>query len=359
MSTSLLKRKPREVEFSHRQSHITAGDIFTMLYSGLEPLVTRNIQERRDARNLSSLSNGVIEQNPNEKARIIDQYLDEWRSSLPGEDISAKVTFDDNSRTDFKVTARKNFSTSTAKLPSIVYLHDNDGHVVILREARSYDPSTIISALARDRFGNKFDINASSQFMSQTDGELASASRRGVMYIPEPQLLLALECLYEEGTIERLTPHFALVGTDDTKMWYLRNLLPSNRDIGFDLEESGNYLGTLHAVGLMEILDRQLAHYCRTKSGIVNFDPDFMTHTTNKNRLEQHDMGDVEARLKESEGSDLCPRYNKRDFRRMKQVAHNFMNELKTSGIDQETIFQYLKKDINPANGPKSLVTLT
>tara|TARA_Y100000310_G_scaffold345838_1_gene470963 strand:- start:11085 stop:12212 length:1128 start_codon:yes stop_codon:yes gene_type:complete len=364
MAGGFINKKPREIRLKYQGTDIPAEQIFQTMYQDLEPLVDSNVsfQNMGSSRRYRAMRDG----RSGHKSDPSERLISDWTKTLPevGE-FQADVTFDDGTTTTYDIGERKNFDKGILKLPSIVYLVSEDGTQVILREARRYPLDGIVKKQAIKHFGNRFDIKASDQYeksdelvteederQAETDLLIPSKDNQ-VMYVPEPQLLLALEQIYQDfdGNISRLTPEMAIVDSQEDKLWFVREYLPDMMNSQFSTEKVGQYIGTLHALGLMEIMDRQLIHYCLFKQGLVNYDPDFMTHTRNTIMLTQRDTESFLQELK-SNNHQGAIHLEDEDFKDMRKRASRLMEELDQKGINRKTIYDYLSKSIDIESVP-------
>ncbi|MFO8015993.1 MAG: hypothetical protein R6U32_02730 [Candidatus Woesearchaeota archaeon] len=352
MADGFLYRQPREVSFRYQGERIGPEAVFEVLYNGLESLIEYNKQNR--------LAGGNRRKRRNQKGDNLSNKKNDSVSGYP--EIYADVKFDDASRKTYHVEPRTNYEKkSIVKKPSIAYLVGEDGHVAIMREARKYSLDDFLGKLINNNFGNKFDRDATRQFYEhQNDGQekgegnrtSIKCSERKTMYIPEPNLLSALESLYNDNRIKRLTPDFRVIDAGDEKMHYLRDFLPALVDVSMDYEKLGRYFGRLHALGLMENLDRQMIHYCLIGDEVGNFDPDVMMHSENRTLVHHREMEDITGELAELLNGEAVPLFTARgmtqpQMKKIKEARKRTMEELEERGITPSTICSYLAKDIS------------
>ena len=113
---------------------------------------------------------------------------------------------------------------------------------------------------------------------------------KDVCLITEPSLIFALEQIYKEDIVPRITPNLRILKGSKRNLWYLRNFLPSVRDSPLNMDEAMTYSGTLRGLGLMDTMDVDESHYCLDKKGeIVNIDPDFFCFTPHGGIIDNRD----------------------------------------------------------------------
>ncbi len=339
MSTLFLDRIPREISFTYRDAQIHPREVFINLYEGLERVVEVS---RRKYFGRSVAREGMRLR----PEKGVDELYAEWIDT-PTE-ITAEIVFNDNTKSSFSVEKRTNFKKERLlKFPSIAYLQDHKGNMLILREARAYSLDDLILPFVKRRAqGIKFDLERTRQFYDNVQSSLVTpADSRKMMYLPEPHLLAALEKVYAEAPhLHRLTPRVATVASSEDKLWYLRDyysqVVP---DTPVDLDALGNYFGTLHALGLMEFIDRQMIHYGFRMDGLQNYDPDFMLHSQSSSFLEGSDWEDLKKELAETNDS-FTQRKTQRGLKdRMNRVQERLAREL---GISRTTLFSHLSGTI-------------
>ena len=337
-------KKPREIKLKFKGETITPRQVFQIFYQGLEPLIKANIKavQKKDIRR-SPTSRKYSDSKLEEEARELHR---KWLKEFPEEEASAEVIFDDKTRMNYSLKKRTNFDLTLVAPPSIIYMQDAaDESRAVLREARTYNPREWVSKLGCRRFGKLFDIPASEQFYFDDKEELkVPEDKRSVIYIPEPHLLLALEDLYQLH-FPRITPEIHVIDAEDKTLWYIRRLLPTLVNSEFDFRKLARYYGASHALGLMEMLDRQVVHYCSLRNRVVNYDPDVITHTRKITILAQKDITDLMENLdwdSEKYNLHVYPE-NKKEFRGISEDARTRLGE---AGFNQETIFGKLRKKI-------------
>lgn len=278
----------REVYFTSKGAESSAGAVFNSIYSSLDPLIAHN--------NVIALREGnLLYQAGQAKAgfsRDAENLFSDAMRKVSSLDHGAIMTvhFDDHSRKVYKIKPRTNFDPTLVKRPNVLYLESLDGDTKILREARSLDETAISIPLlerhAREQVQGKYKgLIYSGMVPSSSD-----CGRTDVFVLSENQLVMALEQIYAEGIADRITPKIDVVGASDSRVWYARDFLRSARDMSLNLGSFLNYEGTLNGLGLMDILDNQVEHYCLDSKGrVVNIDPDFWTFTKNSDIIDNHD----------------------------------------------------------------------
>jgi hypothetical protein len=196
----------------------------------------------------------------------------------------------------------------------------------------------------RKKLENKFDALVTKQFYepeSEQDEIILPKKNSSIILIPEPQLMAALERIHTEAKIRRLTPHPWVIdaSAEEGKLWLLRNYLPVILpDTNVSPRMLGDYLGTLHSLGLMEFIDRQLVHYGCEGCNLVNYDPDVMTHTLSKKTIDDRERRDLESEAK-AENSSLYFSLGA-ILREMKRSRKH----LEDQGVNKALIFDYLPR---------------
>jgi hypothetical protein len=332
MSNAFLRRQPKEITFEIDGTIVKPGDMFDHAYSGLGKLVGLNVAPQRGRHKYEDQSDDAAE------------LKEEWQRQVPPEGMVAKVTFDDRSKQAYTVAARTNFSTTIRKLPSIMYLVDDDsGSFVILREARRYDQSpTVVEATKGLR--NKFDWNATNQFYDDTSDKVKPAKTKCAMYIPEPNLIAAMEQLYSDMSFPRITLPVNAVDVSSDKLWIVRDFLPLALDYTFTAEKWGEHLGRLHSLGLMDFPDRQLVHYCMMEGqNWGNYDPDFALHTASQPMIQHRELTDIAQVYASEAGKYNIAEAVKPFIKKVKKAIRATREQLQSTGITSATIFNFLK----------------
>ena len=331
MALNFLMKDPREITFELNDKKISPEQVFKHLYAGLDHIISENYKKEF----LGKRKKGHTEQ----------WFPDQTTG------ITAEVEFDDTSRIKYSVEARTNFDFNyILKTPSIAYLRAKDS-IVILREAKKHDEE-MIKKVCFKRFQNSFDMEATKQFYQANDAPLEPKKYKGVIYLPEPNLTQALEQIYMEQDINRVTPKHAYVDSSEDKLWYLREFLTIAKDTSFKAETFAKYFSVLHSLGLMEILDRQTIHYSLIDNEVGNYDPDFFTYSKSKKKVIETDWNDIKNTFLSEQFP--IPNEPKVYFKCMKSIMNKQMDELAKKGIDDDTILKYIHTSITP-NGPYNL----
>src|SRR3989344_216107 len=349
MSEKFLGKKPREIRFCYQGQLINPEEIFNLFYKGLEQLVETNIRASKKNHKHRSLAAPVFDNYKNTKeAEESEKIVKQWIRYFPKEKVTAQITFDNNSKRRFTLRKRTNFNASILKLPSVIYLHGEDGSRAILREARTYSIDDVIAKIACRKFGIDFDPKTSRQFQANDNETKVSLPQRkdNIIYIPEPQLLVALEQLYNSN-FPKITPEIFVVSSLDNKLWYIRDLLPTLVNTEFDFEKLGRYFGAMHSLGLMDSIDRQIIHYCTIKGHLVNFDPDIIMHTRKLSTLTQKDFDDLVEKLQEEKDKYNLHVFDE-EIRKLRKASEETRIKLETDCFNQETIFDYLSRKVDP-----------
>lgn len=353
-SFGFIDQKPRKIILKQGDTTITPEEVFHKMYAPLQQLVADNIQDYLHTSNRADQITTTIRE---EKHKRNTQTINFWGKQVP-KNITATVTFDDNSEKTYKVRPRKNFKTSILKLPSIAYLDDEIGNHVMLREARNYGLEGVVKVKANRTFKNKFDLAASEQFNVNNENGAndlvqPSKNKSSVMYIPEPQALLALEQAYEEITLPRITPRMMTIDSSEDKLWYLRDYLPIALDTEINAFKMGTYLATLHTLGFMEVMDRQAVHYAIGRQGIVNYDFDFIVHTL-RNDLHEDYAEFKQVIAEEQELSDTIY-LDDQTKEALKKVYNEMKSLFNSKGFNNTTIFEYLHSKIDARDLPSEI----
>jgi len=354
MPKTFSEKKPKEISFLYQGEHIIPRDIFNIFYRGLEDLIQINIRavQKKDIRR-SPTSRKYLDPRMQDEA---NEHIKNWMKEFPKEEAIAEVTFSDKTRMTYSLKKRTNFDLTLLTKPSIIYMNGKDESRAVLREARTYNPQEWVSKLGCRRFEKAFDIQASEQFYFSDKPEIAELPKdsNSVVYIPEPQLLLALEKLYE-SSFPKITPRITLVDATDKDLWYVRSLLPTLVNSEFDIKKLAKYYGSCHALGLMEMLDRQLIHYCMSKNRVVNYDPDVMTHTRKVNLLTQKDVDEFFTILEE-ESKIYNVHVFEDDKKEFRKLSEKVRLGLGNAGFTQGLLFSKLKKTIDLAEIKQDLI---
>ena len=343
-----ITRKPKEIKFKIDTKPIHPKDLFLEIYGGLEPLVSFNIKDFEEGKQKRKHMSYGTQESQNKKIEEKQNELrNNWLKTIPKYEIKSEIIFDDTSKLEFDIEPRENFKNSMLKLPSITYLKDQNNNLLILREARSYDIEEALSKIAFQKLKNKFDLESSKQFREHGRKKKAEKPKKTnqVMYIAEPQLLIALENMYKKEKLPRITPNLRILDAKENNMWYIRDFVPAGIDFRINPKAMGKYLGTLHSTGLMEILDRQIIHYAISRHGIINYDPDFMTYSESNTTI--RDMQDLKTTIQEENKENSTSYINETKWELIKKQEKETRKQLETKGISKNTIFKYIYRNIN------------
>ena len=157
--------------------------------------------------------------------------------------------------------------------------------------------------------------------------------------VTELALVQALEQLYAKG-FPRVTLPVKIIDNDSRTMHYVRPFIGTAwRDVSFNAEMAGKYLGLMHSYGLVE-WDRNDRQYVvfpvNGECAVVNIDPDLFIWTT-KEDFHADDIRDFLNVIKE----DIYSTISKGEIAMLKDVrrktikanrdnAHELYKELKT-----------------------------
>ena len=334
--------KPRRISFTLQGEELSPQQVFDALYTGLEDVVHLNLNSFKRKNHADPQYNEPV-----------TRKVAAWRQTEPA-NILAEIMFDDTSKKMYEVRPRSNFDSDMLKLPNIACLQGQDGSVLILREARKYPLDTMIAPIARRRLGKKFDYDSTAQFYgsSKTPAQIGAAKNGGLMVIPEPHLLIGLERIYSSTDLGRVTPPFSALASNSDKLWYIRGFFPLLRDTSAATEKLGYYFGKLQALGLMEILDRQLIHYCLIGNNIGNYDPDFISHSMSPPFIIQKELSNIRSTIQEdgqeypfTEPLDEYLKYLKPTIRKTRERYQDM-------GITPAFLLPYLPQRITTADLP-------
>jgi len=340
---------PRSITLKYDGEEIRPGQAFEILYSGLDPLIdavvdsytARGRKEKMEARY-------KIQRELETGKGIGGSYLQwvRWANKKTTFGLDATITLDDNSVRKYVLFPRTNFDAEgLKKRPSIIWLRNVEGgHPLVLREARMYNLDSFVAPFVRNTYGNKFDLDCTRQFYRDSEIDVVASSKpAGVLFIPEPQLLAGLEQMLKEDIwIDRLTPQPFVVDHDADTMWYLRhNISTLVADVSPTMEDLGNFYGQMQALGVIEELDRQMIHYGYAHTGqIVNYDPDFMVHSTSDRLVRQRDFDDLREVMKIDAKNLLL------SFDLIKKAIDSRRKLAEEAGITKTTLLEYLPRTV-------------
>jgi hypothetical protein len=96
----------------------------------------------------------------------------------------------------------------------------------------------------------------------------------------------------------------------------------------------------MQALGLIEELDRQMIHYGYDNRVIVNYDPDFMVHSTADRLVRQRDFDDLKEVMGREAKSLLI------SFDSIKRSIDQRRVLAEQSGITKETLLAYVPREV-------------
>lgn len=348
MSTPIISNSPISVNFYDRDKTYTPKEVFEIFYCGLDGLISEVSEKILQSKKFDEPDNIRRE-------RVNKQYIIPWSSSIrqlrTENPIKAEITFENGSKKDYELVERTNFRLTNLKRPSILYLRDDNGEEHILREARTYPVEGAIKGLfsIAGYTTPSFAFVASKQWLEQDkDNEVIwPKGKKQALYIPEPNLILALEKIYNEfPDLPRITPRQRVVDANETTLWYIRDKNPLYQDSGMEPELLGNHLAILSALGLVDKIDNKLEHYSRYGKILLNYDPDFITFLNNP----QHSLlGNYETTFEVLSDSYNADVINNEDFKkRMKKASNTTLDTLIKKGITPELFKSNIERRINP-----------
>lgn len=328
----------KKASFYRKNSEISPSEIFKELYSPLEELIAFN---RRNE--LKPPRKNFSQYDPNIKSEFDPEKIENIRDTIRKIRFPylVKIETEDGKKVDCKIEPRTNFNNSLLKTPNIVYLSFGGDSPLILRGALDRDEEEVFEKHARKFFGSKYK------------GKLDSSSKMGhsdVYFIPEPKLLLGLEGIYSRGISHRITPEIRIVESNENNFWYLRKFLPSLRDSSITESHLGRYHGIFNGLGLIDVMDDQIEHYCVRDGKVIHIDPDYITYSTNPGFGNQTDLSELKKnffnffsgaggiRLKEKRQEEIrsvAEKFGRNKF-------HEYVpNKLKESPFLNELMVQY------------------
>ncbi len=280
---------------------ISAKEAFKTVYKGLEEVIKHNQATVEIKRRGGDRANREWLAPRDDKE---EELLGIWHDTLP---VITAVLETHSGPRELTVTPRNDLEYRNHpnprmqqprfRLPNILYLEDQSGPVVIMRAARTWGNPTRkeaarkqFNSAANYRWLNTFDRGAGHDLRNLILGQ----PHTGALIIPEPYLHGALEQLYKDDQLERITPRMLGIeaDTENGDIYFLRAFLDSAKDRPLKPEVIGGYAGQLHSVGLFGAYDRQVAHYCWQKTRksdtatMVDIDPDFYFWTDNPKTLD-------------------------------------------------------------------------
>ncbi len=349
--TLMFDNSPKEISITLNGSTITAEQVFQLLYSRLDEAIEQNRVRLFSKAKTERLGRegSLVSIDKAKKKAIYEQW---FRGEAEG--LEATVTFDDATKEEYFVSRREDFDLDTmVKSPSVAFLiNKDDGSTMILREARRYPLEELIFPACTRVIPRRLDEESTKQFYSKEDCP-ASLPRNNslAVYIPEPQLLCALEAMYATEVLRRFTPQIYLIDNKEGHMWYLRRFVEKSVDFGgAKAKDLGKYFGRIHALGLMEILDRQIEHYCYIQGNVGNYDPDFMLFTQSDNMINHREWRDIKNTIDVSASGVIADKDVRKIYlNEIRKTLNKTREDLRTNqGIWPETLFRYLHTQIHP-----------
>lgn len=349
---------PRGMTLRYLGEEIRPSQAFDVLYAGLDSLI-EGVVESYTAHGRKE----KMEARSRVERELKEEYTKwiRWTNKCSDFKLEAQIAFDDTSLRNYALFPRTNFDPEgLKKRPSIIWLRNVEGgNSLVLREARRYELNSFVAPFVRRTYGNKFDLDVTRQFYTDTcNTERKNTSKReetntvrtarasskpsGVMFLPEPQLLAGLEKMNEEGWMGRLTPQPFAVDANEDKLWYLRHHISTLvADVSPTMEDLGNFFGQMQALGLIEELDRQMIHYGYSSEGnIINYDPDFMVHSTSDRLVRQRDFDDLRD-VMGREAKNLLVSFDL--IKRAIDVQREYAEQM---GITKQTLLDYLPTSV-------------
>ncbi len=268
---------------------ISHGEVFDSMYGGLEEVIRHN--------NFTKRKLGTRIETPywkEERAEEEESLMREWYAGVP--EIAAKVPDKNGGSQIMRVRVREDLEFTNhpnperrglrIRQPNIVFLEGDDS-TLIFREARTYPPNT--RKQIGKSMGRTTDMHWLHSFDKPDGGEirrniLDRQSRKPRAYIlPEPFLHAALEAIYSESDLPRITPHVRYVGVNEERssLFSIRPFLHPAAENPVTELTVAQYIGTLQGLGIRASEDRQRAHYCwqpalseRGSRVLIDIDPD-------------------------------------------------------------------------------------
>lgn len=274
------------IEFQQGTKVVEPKEVFEAHYQGLDELIHFN-EKRRKKREAEE------PRRKDRNQRKERELFVKWQKTIP-DNYTVNVTTKKGEEKELRVQERKNLETSFSqeeglrgyrtRRPNILFLEDTSGDVLVLRQTKIYKPKGDVARKAQAKYGNKIDRNQYRKFWEDTTHTI---NTNRYLLLPEPNLVVATEQLYQENIIDRVTPVNKPVYTDkeNRSHYVLRPYLDSIRSRPTTMEAVARYLAGLHSVGLSDERDRQKEHYCIQQgqtSSIVNIDPDFFIYIGEK-----------------------------------------------------------------------------
>ncbi|MFT4310261.1 MAG: hypothetical protein ACMXYC_01375 [Candidatus Woesearchaeota archaeon] len=310
------------------------GALFDRAYGDLGELIRQCnnelINNMRDIR-MSSRRLGTSDET---RQRLKTTWLQDKKAGLGTVDIIR----DDNKSEHYKIHVRDNFDMTGFKVPNILFLM-GEKDTLVLREARQYSWNFLRKHMYK-RLHNDFSEHATQQFYERNVlSELVAPAGAKFMHIPEPQLIQALEEIYNQG-IDRITPEAKTIATSHDKSWRIREFLPSISDAPMQESSLIGYFSVLNALGLTGKIDDQVEHISYQQGSLRNFDPDFMLFSKKIPKVMQVN--------REFAGEILKTKHIEPEY--VSKTVCKQTERLRGNGIDPSYFLGYVHSSIKPQN---------
>ena len=288
-----LEQKVRSIdgiEFEKRGIIVSPKKVFEAYYKGLDELISFNKgrNARREAENPWR-----AKRNQSKEKKLFQN----WRRSIP-QGYKAIATLQNGIKEELTIQERQNLETSFSteeelrsyrtRRPNILFLQNEDGEAIVLRQAKAYNPDREIAQEAQAIYGNKIDRDQYKEFFTDKG---KPTKPHHYLLLPEPNVVTALETIYASTNIDRVTPiqRGVLTDVENYDHYLIRPYLDSIRSRPTKVKDMATYLAGMHSLGITDERDRQKEHYCiQTKvkgqngPSIVNIDPDFLIYAGEK-----------------------------------------------------------------------------
>jgi len=341
MANGFISKNPRSIDLFLNGQEVSPKKLFELAYQDLQKLIElNNVKISQKDMNDSIKMAQLAELKMNLKG--------DWQQKIQSQSLEAKVVFDDACEKKYLIRPRFNFYQDfVLKTPNVMVLSDKAGGMAILREARIYPWKEFMLPNFINRLGEKADREKTFQFYKNEEGLADFGDINKLVYIPEPQLLCALERMYNDSRIPRISPRIKIMDHDDENMWFLRDFLPLAVETHLSSTELGQYTGILRSLGLLEYWDRQLIHYCVVYGETLgNYDLDFMLHSIS-NRFNKTDQGNLSKVYREESGQYSIQSPRRMFFKPLNKAVRETTEEMQEQGIDKKTIMKYMTKKID------------
>ncbi|MFT4311363.1 MAG: hypothetical protein ACMXX7_01940 [Candidatus Woesearchaeota archaeon] len=278
--------------FKQKGNILTPKEVFDKLYSGLDPLISFNLQKLElSKKGIDITTQAYIE---GEQERFLD-----WANNAP-DNIQAEINLDDKIYT-FNVNARTDLEYSNhndptkrslrTRLPNIVYLEETKtGKSSILRRATFWPKKILKGRIASFKKPNRVNHEWLKAVETKDSwGEYLNPNK--IHLIPEPILRVGLKNLESNyGTIIAKGKEIEF-DQENKDLYIVRPFFDSISEKTVNLERLTDYIASIHSLGLTDKEDRQFKHYCSLRNGksIVNIDPDFYVFTGKFDGILQED----------------------------------------------------------------------